>query len=128
MSFIGEDSIFAYYVQRVIFTIVPSLFLTIPAYYFLKKRAMFTWYDVVLFIYGYSIWFFIMLLMYSTKYYKVKTLSNFVVEPTIISFSVLILTYLRLFVPVEVLTVKVRFVIITIIALLVHFLMPSLRE
>jgi hypothetical protein len=96
-----EDSKIGYYIsfllQFGIYTVAPSLFLTTPAYYFLKKRSMFTWYDVGLFLYGYSLWWLIELSYESLPsrfnfYHATKSLSNAAVEPTIISFSILILT------------------------------------
>jgi hypothetical protein len=101
----------------------PCLLLTIPGYYFLAKRNLFSWFDVAIFFYGYSLWWLI-----NEFVHKSKSLSNGVIEPMIISLAILIITYLRIFVPTKFLPVILRVFIVSIVALLVYFFTPILPE
>jgi hypothetical protein len=112
-----------YYFTFGLFAVGPCFLLTLPAFYYLLKRNLFSWFDVAIFFYGYSLWWLI-----SRFVHKSKSLSNAAIEPMIISLTILIITYLRIFVPIKFLPVILRVFIVSFVALLVYFSVPILRE
>lgn len=80
----------------IVFFLVPTLILSVPAWIFCKKQACLVWWEMGLPLYGMIFWLLCMMLFRIIDI-KGETLVNLYVEPFVIGVLSLIIIYLRSF-------------------------------
>lgn len=109
--------------------VLPFMLLSIPAYYLLYRRGLFSFGDVILFPYTYIVWI-VLSLLPSTGLIKhvSKSITNGGAEPAMCSSIILLLVYTRLIPSLSNISIRTKLIIASVTAILVFYNTPILPE